>query len=59
MLQTLYDALKENPKATYAYGGFDFGLGRFKALPWSGNRLREIELHSHFGAHPPRGFHRL
>ena len=42
MLQTLYDALKENPKATYAYGGFRFGLGRFKALPWSGNRLRKL-----------------
>ena len=42
MLRLLYDALKENPKATYAYGGFRFGFGRFKALPWSGNRLRKL-----------------
>ena len=42
MLHALYDALKANPKAAYAYGGFRFGLGRFKALPWSNERLRKL-----------------
>jgi len=42
MLKMLYDALKENPNAAYAYGGFRFGLGRFKALPWSNERLRKL-----------------
>ena len=42
MLQTLYDALRVNPKAAYAYGGFRFGLGRFKGLTWDEARLRKL-----------------
>ncbi len=42
MLQALYDALKANPKAAYAYCGFRFGLGRFRGLPWNEARLRQL-----------------
>ena len=42
MLETLYDVLEANPKAAYAYAGFRFGLGRFKALPWNNERLRKL-----------------
>ena len=42
MLQELYNALKGDPKAAYAYGGFRFGLGRFKGLIWDEARLRKL-----------------
>jgi glycosyltransferase involved in cell wall biosynthesis len=42
MLQTLHDALKANPIAAYAYGGFRFGFGRFKGLVWDEARLRKL-----------------
>ena len=44
MLRLLYEGLQANPKTSYAYAGFRFGLGRFKALAWSGNRLRKLNF---------------
>lgn len=41
-LQKLYDALKANPEAAYAYGGFRFGWGHFKALEFDAEKLRRI-----------------
>jgi glycosyltransferase involved in cell wall biosynthesis len=41
-LQTLYNTLKANPKAAYAYCGFRFGFARFKGLVWNEERLRKL-----------------
>jgi len=40
MLQTLYEALEQHPKSSYAYSAFKFGWKVFKGIPFSENRMR-------------------
>jgi glycosyltransferase involved in cell wall biosynthesis len=42
MLQKLYNALLNNKDASYAYGGFRFGLAHFRPEVFNAERLRRI-----------------
>lgn len=41
-LATMAQALTSHPQASYAYGGFIFGRKTFRGLPWSSERLHDI-----------------
>ncbi len=44
MLSTLYEALRANPGASYAYGGFRFGIARFRGERFDPERLKRVNF---------------
>jgi len=42
MLQTMFDALKNHPEASYAYSSFRFGWKGFRLWPFDAAKLREL-----------------
>ena len=42
MLAELYQALKNNPQASYSYCGFKFGFKTFRSLPFNPEKLKKM-----------------